>query len=117
MPRSARSTPGVNDTRSRISVVVSETTTLPGCLLGCAHAGTTVLNVLTVALTIATACVGAAALVVSVAAWRSSRGRDGAHVERAAFMSTVGMLSSAIFLFLILMSGLVPHAFLETCAR
>ena len=85
--------------------------------LGCARTGTTLLNVLTVALTFAAASVGVAAFLVSVVAWRSSRGGGDAHVERAAFMSEIGMVSSAIFLVLILVSGLLPHVFLDTCAR
>jgi hypothetical protein len=85
--------------------------------LGCEAGGFGGLSIVLIAITVVAAAVAAWALVV---AWRAhaamrAGGREDIPFERAAFMALAGVLSSSLFLLLIVMGGIVPHLFLETC--
>jgi hypothetical protein len=85
--------------------------------LGCEAGGFGGLSLVLLLISLAAAIVAAWALLV---AWRAhatlrSSEREDIPFERASFMAVAGILSSSLFLLVIVMGGFVPHLFLETC--
>jgi hypothetical protein len=86
--------------------------------LGCEAGGpSTAIQVALLVISALATVVAAWALVV---AWRANvelrdATGEGVPVERASFMALAGVLSSSLFLLLIVLGGFAPHLFLETC--
>jgi hypothetical protein len=85
--------------------------------LGCEAGGFGGLSLVLLLISLAAAVVAAWALFV---AWRAhatlrSNAREDIPFERASFMAVAGILSSSLFLMVIVMGGFIPHLFLETC--
>lgn len=84
--------------------------------VGCEAGG---FSSMTTVLVAVTGVAAAIAFAAGILAWRVKGAPDDppdrAVEERARFMALAGMLSSGTFLILILLGGLLPHAFLSSC--
>ncbi|HJX08673.1 MAG TPA: hypothetical protein VJ736_11450 [Actinomycetota bacterium] len=85
--------------------------------VGCEAGGFSSISLVLVVITLAALAVAVAAGVVAFVRLRQTRARDDdpARLERMRFMALCGCLSSALFVILIVLGGIVPHLVLSTC--
>ena len=86
--------------------------------LGCEAGGFGGLNLVLLGISLVAAAVAVWALVVAARAHRTMRLEplDDVPTERASFMALSGVLSSSLFLLVIVLGGFAPHLFLEVCS-
>jgi hypothetical protein len=86
--------------------------------VGCEAGGFSSISLVLVVITVAALAIAVAAGVVALVRLRGTRSRDGdpAVLERMRFMTLLGCMSSALFVVLIVLGGIVPHLLLSTCS-
>jgi hypothetical protein len=85
--------------------------------VGCEAGGFSSISLVLVVITVAALAIAVAAGVVAFARFRRTRSQDDdpARLERMRFMALLGCMSSALFVVLIVLGGIVPHLLLSTC--
>jgi hypothetical protein len=82
------------------------------------YGSTTAVTTTIVVVTIVAALLTAAAWFAAFRRWRSFRnGGDDPAVDRTALLTISGLLANALFLVLILLTGIAPLFFVGTCVR
>ena len=85
--------------------------------VGCEAGGFSSISLVLIAITVTALAIAVAAGTVSFVRLRRERSSDDepTRVERVRFMALCGCLSSALFVVLIVLGGIVPHLLLSTC--